>query len=61
MPFAAEDRQGRWFVCNGPISFGPYRTREKAEDSAASLNRRTQGGSKPPLTPANHHGLEEVA
>ena len=60
MPFDVENREGRFFVCNGPISFGPYGTREKADDSAASLNRQTQGGSDLPRSDS-HHGLEEIA
>lgn len=60
MPFEVETREERWWVWDGAVRFGPYSTREKAEDSAGSLNRQrawarlpladlvaSQGGSRP--------------
>ena len=31
-----------WHISDGRIDFGPYSTRDKAEDSAAELNRQAQ-------------------
>ena len=49
MAFDVTKQDGGWFVCDGPIRFGPYGSCEKAEDSAAALNRQTQNGGRSPL------------
>lgn len=49
MPFEAEQRDEGWFVGDGPISFGPYRSRENADNAAVELNLQTQNGARVPF------------
>lgn len=41
-----------WHISDGRVDFGPYSTRDKAEDSAAELNRQSgqRAKSLAPLT-----------
>lgn len=56
MVFEVRAADGRWFVSNGSVLFGPYRTREKADDSAGSLNLRTRAPTRPAAATAREGG-----
>ena len=61
MAFAVQARDDRWIVSNGPICFGPYRTRDEAAESAKSLNLLTGDGTRPPFAQAGARPARRVA